>query len=317
MTESVARRTQSRQLPGTPCWASLLVRELSRSQEFYHKLFGWEFYTGPHQPGPYVRALAEGHEVAGLGEIVPGRRLNVAWLPYMASDDADETAGLIRERGGTVAVGPLEADNAGRMAIAADTAGAGFGVWQPAAQPGGLRPATAEVPGAPVWYELITRDSSVAGNFYPAVFGYEPTKGHSGDGADAGGGSGGGSAVGGDAAVPDDGEIDDYVTLNVAGAPVAGIHGIGRALPRDRGPYWKTYFAVSDTDDTARRILELGGSIVQLPNDTPHGRVATAEDPEGAQFSVIANDRPPVAAASSGEAGPSGPGAPSGPASGR
>lgn len=271
MTKSVARYTHSRQLPGTPCWASLLVRELSRSQEFYHKLFGWEFYSGPEQPGPYVRALAEGHEVAGLGEIVPGRHLNVAWLPYMASDDADATAGMIRERGGTVAVGPLDADDAGRMAIAADTAGASFGVWQPAPQPDSLNPATAEVPGAPVWYELITRDCSVPGSFYPAVFGYQPEG--------IGGDSGNGEQVDG----------DDYLTLHVNGVPVAGIRGVGDALPRDRGPYWKTYFAVADTDDVARRITELGGAIVHLPADTPPGRVATAADPEGAQFSVIAH----------------------------
>ncbi|SCK50177.1 VOC family protein [Streptomyces sp. WMMB 322] len=276
MTESVTRHTQPRQMPGTPCWASLLVQELARSQEFYHRLFGWEFYSGPRQPGPYVRALADGHEVAGLGEIVPGRRLNVAWLPYMASDDADVTAGLIRERGGTVAVGPLDADDAGRMAIAADTAGASFGVWQQASQPDSLAPAATDVTGAPVWYELITRESSAAGSFYPAVFGYEP----------AGGGSGNGD---GDGDGPHDPDGRDYVTLHVNGEPVAGIHGVGQALPRDRGPYWKTYFAVADADATARRVVELGGSVVHLPADTPHGRVATAADREGAQFSVIAH----------------------------
>ncbi|OEU86033.1 bleomycin resistance protein [Streptomyces abyssalis] len=283
MTESVTRHSHPRQMPGTPCWASLLVRDLGRSQEFYHELFGWEFYTGPDQPGPYVRALADGHEVAGLGEIVPGRSLSVAWLPYMACDDADATAGVIRERGGTVAVGPLEADSAGRMAIAADTAGASFGVWQPAPQPDSLSPATAEVPGAPVWYELITRDSSVAGVFYPAVFGYESEGGAGTGDAEAREGE-----HGKDAGARED-AADDYLTLHVGGTPVAGIHGVGRALPRDRGPYWKTYFAVADTDATARRVLELGGSIVHLPSDTPHGRVATAADPEGAQFSVTAH----------------------------
>lgn len=283
MTESVARQTHSRQLPGTPCWASLLVRELSRSQEFYHELFGWEFHSGPQQPGPYVRASADGHEVAGLGEIVPGRRLSVAWLPYMASEDADATAGLIRERGGTVAVGPLDADDAGRMAIASDTAGAGFGVWQPAPQPDSLPPVTAEVPGAPVWYELITRDLSAAGSFYPAVFGYEAGAEVGDHGREDGGedGSGGG-----------EGDEDDYLTLCVNGAPVAGLRGVGDSMPRGRGPYWKTYFAVADADDTARRIVELGGTVVHLPADTPHGRVATAADPEGAQFSVIAHGTP-------------------------
>lgn len=267
MNESATRHTHARQLPGTPCWASLLARELGRSQEFYQRLFGWEFYSGPAQPGPYVRALAEGVEVAGLGEIEPDRHLNVAWLPYMAADDADSAADTVRERGGTVAVGPLEADNAGRMAIAADPAGASFGVWQqPAPQPGSLNPATAEVPGAPVWYELITPDVAAVAGFYPAVFGYGPKEGGEGD---------------------HDG--DDYLTLHVGSTPVAGIRGVGDRMPSGRGPYWKTYFAVADADETARRIAELGGSVVHEPADTPHGRVATAADPEGAQFSVIAH----------------------------
>lgn len=290
MTESVARRTHSGQMPGTPCWASLLVRELDRSQEFYHELFGWEFRSGPRQPGRYVRASADGHDVAGLAEIVPGRRLDVAWLPYMASDDADATAGMIRERGGTVAVGPLDADDAGRLAIAADTSGAGFGVWQPARQPGSLPTATAEVPGAPVWYELITRDSSSAGSFYPAVFGY-------GSGVEAGNGGGNG---GGDAGANGDGDGggagSGYLTLNVSGTPVAGIRGVGDSLPRERGPHWKTYFAVADTDETVRRVVELGGTVVESPADTPHGRVATAADREGAQFSVIAQNAQNAAA---------------------
>lgn len=262
MTESTARHPHARHAPGTPCWASVLVHELERSQEFYHELFGWEFYSGPEQLGPYVRAMVDGQEVAGLGEIAPGRRLRPSWLPYMASDDADATAYLVRERGGTVAVGPLDADEAGRMAIAADPVGATFGVWQTTPQPA-LTPSAAGVAGAPVWYELVTPDASVAFPFYSAVFGY--------DSADERGAGDG-----------------DHLTLLLEGGPVAGIHGVGRELPRDRGPHWKTYFAVEDTDTTVRRVGELGGKVVHEPGDSPYGRVATAADPEGAQFSVIA-----------------------------
>jgi uncharacterized protein len=266
MTKSATRHRHARLTPGTPCWASLLVHELEGSQEFYHRLFGWEFHSGPQQLGPYVRAMVDGQEVAGLGEIAPGRRLRAAWLPYMASDDADATADLIRERGGTVAVGPLDADTAGRMAIAADTMGATFGVWQTTPHEHGddrQGPAEAPVPGSPVWYELVTRDTSPADQFYPAVFGYEATE-------DEAGTDGG------------------YVTFHLNGKPVAGVQGVGRDLPRDRGPYWKTYFAVTDTDATIRRVAALGGSVVHAPGDSPYGRVATAADPEGAQFSVIA-----------------------------
>lgn len=267
MTVAETRHPGPRYTPGTPCWASLLVHELAEGQEFYHELFGWEFQAGPQQLGPYVRAVLKGHEVAGLGEIAPGRRLPTAWLPYLASDDADATAGLIRERGGTVAVGPLDSDHAGRMAIAADTVGATFGVWQ-AARHVGLRSAAAGSPGTPVWYELVTRDTGPAGTFYPAVFGYERHD----------------DAVGG----PADPDGEDYLTLHLDGTPVAGVHGVGRALPHDRGPHWKTYFAVTDTDAAVHRVEELGGEVLRGPEDSAHGRVATVRDPEGAQFSLIA-----------------------------
>lgn len=268
MMESAVRNPHTRQAPGTPCWASLLVHGLSGSQEFYHELFGWEFYSGPQQPGPYVRAMVDGHEVAGLGEITPGRSMRASWLPYIASDDADMTADLIRERGGTVAVGPLDADEVGRLAIAADTSGATFGVWQTSTHQDGLSPAEDGVPGTPVWYELVTSDSTSAAHFYPAVFGYEP------------------AVEGGDAAAENGA---DYLTLHLDGRPVAGVQGVGRALSRERGPHWKTYFAVEDADASVLRVSELGGSVVHAPRDSPHGRVATAADPEGAQFSVIAS----------------------------
>ncbi|MGH3311080.1 MAG: VOC family protein [Streptomyces sp.] len=268
MTEPLTRNphqghTPGQHAPGTPCWASLLVHDLAEGQEFYHQLFGWEFSSGPRQLGRYVRATLDGREVAGLGEITPGRRLRVAWLPYMASDDVDATADLIRERGGTVAVGPLDAEDAGRMAIAADPAGANFGVWH-AARHRGLRPAEAGAPGTPVWHELVTREATSAGHFYPGVFGYEPGP------------------------TPQSPAGLDRLTLHLDGTPVAGIQGAGEALPHESGPYWKTYFAVGDTDAAVRRVHELGGRVLSEPEDSPHGRVATFADPEGAQFSVIA-----------------------------
>ncbi|GAA2091864.1 VOC family protein [Streptomyces albiaxialis] len=243
-----------------------MVHGLEAGQNFYQELFGWEYRAGPQQLGPYVRAVAEGHEVAGLGTKASGRQLPVAWLPYMASDDADETAGLIREQGGTVAVGPLDADTAGRMAIASDTLGAVFGVWQDATYPG-LGIAPEGVRGAPVWFELITRETASAAKFYESVFGYET------------------EPMGPDAT--------DYLTLYRDGVAVAGIHGVGQSLPRDRGPHWRTYFSVEDTDAAVRKVRELGGQVVREPQDSPYGRLATVADPEGARFSVIRTERSP------------------------
>ncbi|MEU6665235.1 VOC family protein [Streptomyces sp. NPDC046727] len=248
----------ARRVPGTPCWVSLMVHGLDAIEEFYGELFGWEFRPGPQQLGPYVRALLDGREVAGMGQLPPDRRLPVAWTPYLASDDVDRTADAVRLCGGTVAVGPLDAAEAGRLAIAADPSGAVFGIWQGAAH---LGTAITGVPGTPVWNELLTFETESVAKFFKSVFGYEEEPVVSAD--------------------------FDYVTLRLAGRQVAGLHGMGHGLPRDRGPHWQTYFEVADVDATLRQVTELDGRVLRPAHDSPHGRVATVADPEGAEFSVV------------------------------
>ncbi|MER6528276.1 VOC family protein [Streptomyces sp. NPDC001508] len=247
-----------RRTPGTPCWVSLMVRTLAATQEFYGALFGWEFRSGPQHLGPYVRALLDGREVAGIGQLPPGRPLPVAWTPYLASDDADRTAETVRLCGGTVGVGPLDAADAGRMAIASDPSGAVFGIWQGGAH---LGAAVTGVPGTPAWNELVTFETASVVKFYTTVFGYGQEPVVSAD--------------------------FDYVTLRLDGRPVAGVHGVGHGLPRDRGPHWRTYFEVADTDATLHRIVELGGRVREPAHDSDRGRVAAVADPEGARFWVI------------------------------
>ncbi|MFG2532180.1 VOC family protein [Streptomyces sp. NPDC048516] len=253
-TEAATRR-----MPGAPCWVSLLAHSLSATQEFYGALFGWEFRPGPQHFGPYARAFLHGREVAGLGELAPDRHLPVAWTTYLASDDADATAEQIRSCGGTVGVGPLDADDdAGRMAIASDPQGAIFGIWQGRSVAGTT--ITGEL-GTPAWNELVTRDTSSVLTFYEHVFGYE--------------------------AEPVISAGFDYLTLHLKEHPVAGIHGVGNGLPRDRGSHWMTHFAVSDTDAAACRVTELGGQVLQPARDFAHGRLATVCDSEGAVFTIV------------------------------
>jgi predicted enzyme related to lactoylglutathione lyase len=82
----------------------------------------------------------------------------------------------------------------------------------------------------------------------------------------------------------------DYQTLHLRGRPVAALHGVGHALPRDRGPHWMTYFQVADTDAATARVAELGGHVLQSPREASSGRLATVADPEGAVFTIV---RPP------------------------
>ncbi|MGW1070101.1 VOC family protein [Streptomyces aureus] len=250
--------THARHAPGTPCWVSLMVHDTAATQDFYGALFGWEFQPGPARLGPYARAFLDGREVAGIGQLPPDRNLPIAWTPYFAATDADHTAETVRLSGGTVGVGPLDAADAGRLAIASDPSGAVFGIWQAAAH---LGTEITGVPGTPAWNELVTRDTESVVKFYKGVFGYELEPTVSAD--------------------------FDYVTLHIEGRPVAGVHGVGNALPRDRGPHWLTYFETAEVDEAARLVARLGGRLLRAAHDSPHGRVATVADPEGAVFSLI------------------------------
>jgi predicted enzyme related to lactoylglutathione lyase len=232
-----------------------MVHGPAAAQEFYGSLFGWEFQPGPRQLGPYARALLGGQEVAGIGRLPADRQLPVAWTPYLASGDVDRTAETVRLCGGTVGVGPLDAAEAGRLAIGSDPAGAVFGAWQAAAH---LGTAITGEPGTPSWNELTTYDAAGAAKFYETVFGFvlEP------DGP-------------------------DRVTLLLDGRPVAGVHGLGDALPRERGPHWTTYFEVADVGESLARLTGLGGRVLEPARDTERGRVALVADPEGARFAVV------------------------------
>lgn len=252
----------ARYAPGTPCWVSLMAHGLTATQEFYGELFGWEFQPGPRQLGPYVQALLDGHEVAGIGQLAPDSHLPVAWTPYLASDDVDATAETVRLCGGTIGVGPLDASDAGRLAIGSDPSGAVFGVWQAAAHVGTV---IAGVAGTPAWNELTTYETAGVRKFYETVFHYDQEATESAD--------------------------LDRVTLRVAGRPVAGIHGVGASLPRDLGPHWTTYFEVADADAALALVAGLGGRVLEGAHDSAHGRVATVTDPEGARFALIQGPR--------------------------
>ncbi|WP_333744290.1 VOC family protein [Streptomyces ardesiacus] len=261
-SDSRIGETNARRTPGTPCWVSLMVHGPAAAHDFYRALFGWEFQPGPQQLGPYARALLDGREVAGIGQLPPDRHLPTAWTPYFASDDVNGTAGTVGRCGGTVGVGPLDAGEAGRMALGSDPAGAVFGVWQAAAH---LGTAVAGVPGTPAWNELLTYESTSVAKFYASVFGFEP--------------------------VPETSTGRDYVTLRLDGRPVAGIRGVGDALPRDRGPHWMTYFEVADTDASVELLTGLGGHVLAPPRDTPRGRTVAVADPEGARFTLLRRPR--------------------------
>jgi predicted enzyme related to lactoylglutathione lyase len=69
---------------------------------------------------------------------------------------------------------------------------------------------------------------------------------------------------------------------------MAGIMDASGFLPEGACGQWSVYFAVADADAAVAKTVELGGSVVMPPEDTPYGRLAVVADPNGAVFKFVA-----------------------------
>jgi predicted enzyme related to lactoylglutathione lyase len=251
----VPERTSYRE--GTPNWVDLGTPDLEAAKRFYADLLGWTYQSTGEESGHYTMCLRDGVPVAG---IMPQHddSMPSMWSTYLASDDADRTASLIREAGGRVLMEPMDIFAAGRMAYAVDPTGAGFGVWQGRDHRGA---GVVNEPGTFTWNELHTTDGATADAFYGAVFGYSFEQ------------------IG-------DGETFDYTLLHLGDEVVGGRLRVGSEAPGARS-HWMTYFAVRDTDTAAAALAAAGGTVVREPVDSPHGRLAVVSDPWGAAFTLI------------------------------
>jgi uncharacterized protein len=241
---------------GVPSWVDLGTPDIAKASAFYSALFGWTVQQGPPEAGGYSIAELRGRPVAGIGpQQNPGPPV---WATYVNVDDADKVVALVAGAGGTVFVAPMDVMDVGRMAVFADPAGAVIGVWQPKSHKGA---GIVNEPGTLTWNELMTTDTAAAEAFYGQVFGWGAVT--HGEGAGA------------------------YTEFQIDGRSIAGMMEKPAEMPAEVPPYWGIYFAVADTDATAKRVGELGGTIMMPPRDIEPGRFAVFFDPTGAMFSVI------------------------------
>jgi uncharacterized protein len=247
-------------LAGAPCWVDLTTSDVDRSREFYTKLFGWTAEEPDEDFGGYFNFAKNGVLVAGAMPSQPGSGISGLWSVYLASADARKTVETAADRGGQALVPAMDVSDLGTMAVVADASGAGIGIWQPGRHRGfGL---TGEH-GTPSWFELHTRDYDAAVDFYRDVFGWDTF------------------------ALSDTADFR-YTVLRQGEEYLAGIMDASGFLPEGVPPHWSVYFGVDDTDEALVKAVGLGGSVLQGAENTPYGRLATAADPSGAVFRLIA-----------------------------
>ena len=245
---------------GAPCWVDLMTSDTERSRAFYGQLFGWTAEEPAEEFGGYFNFTKDGVPVAGCMASQAGSGMPDVWSVYLATDDAGKTLDAALAGGGQVHVDAMAVGDLGTMALVGDPGGAGIGVWQP-----GLHQGFAVLgdPGTPTWFELHTRDYQVAVDFYRNVFRW-------------------------DTHVVSDTPEFRYTTLRHGEGWLAGIMDASGFLPEGVPAHWSVYFGVEDTDAALAKIVDLGGSILMAAEDTPYGRLATAADPTGAQFELVA-----------------------------
>jgi predicted enzyme related to lactoylglutathione lyase len=154
----------------------------------------------------------------------------------------------------------MEIPAVGVMAYVSDPSGAGIGVFQNTGDMSFGYDGVQD--GTPAWFELHTKDFATAVGFYEKVFGWDTHN------------------------VGDSDEFR-YTTLGTGDDQKAGVMDAKAFLPEGVPSYWTVYIRVADADATASRATELGGSVVDSPEDTPYGRLATLADPAGARFKLL------------------------------
>ncbi|WP_158581409.1 VOC family protein [Actinomadura spongiicola] len=260
-----------------PCWIELATPNLTESQQFYGRLFGWDFYvltlTSQGELEVFTLGGIQGPEVASARALADDTQ-PASWTCWFRSDDLEDTIAAVLAAGGLELAEPDDVADLGRFALCADSQGADFAVWNPYHLAGA---GVVDEPSAPCWIELAARDVAAARRFYHAVFGWRPV--------DRGGG---------------------YTEFRVGEQPMAGLLPLG---PRRRGlwpkkpaaqdqqrpaPYWMPYFEVADCDDAAARAVALGATVQVAPTDVPPGRFAILSDPRGARLGLITPNDPEV-----------------------
>lgn len=248
--------------PGTFCWPELSTSDQNGGKTFYTSLFGWSVNDIPMGPdGVYTMFMLDGKELGAAATQQPQQKqmgVPPHWLPYISSDNVDDTLKKAQSLGGNVIAGPFDVMDSGRMGVVQDPTGGVFGVWQ-ANKHIGAR--AINQPGTLVWTELMSTDAGKAREFYTKLFGWGVRLHEMGP--------------------------MTYTVLLRGETPAGGLMQITKDMA-NVPTNWLSYFGTEDPDKTAAKAGTLGGRVLMPPADIPNvGRFSVLQDPQGASFGII------------------------------
>src|SRR3954447_20486478 len=112
--------------PGTFVWHDLVTDDPAAAKKFYGEMFGWTFEPGKGVEPDYTIIRHGGVPIGGI--VAPNQPTSPQWLSYVGVPDVDRPVEAVKQAGGQVFRGPLNARNDLRVAAVADAQGAPIGL---------------------------------------------------------------------------------------------------------------------------------------------------------------------------------------------
>ncbi|MCE2467202.1 MAG: VOC family protein [Caldilineaceae bacterium] len=234
---------------GTFSWLDLSTTDIEGAKDFYGTMFGWEFEPQVVEGElVYTICTLNGLQVCGLGGTM-GEDDPPCWNVYTCVEDVDATSNRAVELGGKIEAGPMDIFDSGRMSFISDPQGAMLGLWQPREH---LGVQVMFEPGTFMWAEIMTWDAEGTNAFYQGLHGWDTVADHS----------------------------NPNYTLYVPGGDTSRTVYLAGQLAMDENfdksipTYWGIYLQVSDTAETLRRCIELGGEQAVPATEIAQGTFA-------------------------------------------
>ncbi len=113
------------------------------------------------------------------------------------------------------------------------------------------------------WNQLVTTDQKKSGDFYCGLLGWSRRE-------------------------VDDGPFGLYTLFQNNGRDVGGMMNPTTDFSQSRPSWWQAFIAVADVDACTSRVIELGGTVIEPPQDVPGvGRACLLADPMGAPVCLM------------------------------
>ena len=245
-------------------WADTFVTDDEQAKAFYGAVFRWSSYTEQMDNGmrysQMLTSAADGNAkpVAGIGikwSDDPEHCPNI-WYCHLLVRNVEQSIEKVLQAGGSAPTGIMDIMDLGRLATCRDDCGQVFCLWEPLIFAGAQAMKTN---GALTWFELITKETTSAVQFYQATLGWTTKECELASGR--------------------------YWVFELEGQPVAGMHG---DLAQSGGiAQWMPYFQVAELESTTEKCTAMNGNLVYGPEVEPSvGSFAILSDDQHNLFGI-------------------------------